>query len=87
MGRKSRLRAKCLPEKLQKIRECLNLSQSEMLRLLEFEELNDRSVISAYERGEREPPLPVVLRYARIAEINVEFLVDDELILPKSISG
>lgn len=84
MGRKSRLRVKRLPEKLQKIREKLSLSQSEMLRLLEFEELNDRSVISAYERGEREPPLPVVLRYSRIAEINVEFLIDDELNLPEN---
>lgn len=83
MGRKSRLRVQKLPEKLQKIREKLKLSQSEMLRLLEFEELNDRSVISAYERGEREPPLPIVLRYARIAEINAEFLIDDELKLPE----
>lgn len=83
MGRKSRLRVKRLPEKLQKIRENLNFSQSEMLRALEFEELNDRSVISGYERGEREPPLPVVLRYARLAGINVEFLIDDELELPE----
>lgn len=82
MGRKSRLRVERLPEKLQKIRESLKLSQSEMLRLLEFEELNDRSVISAYERGEREPPLPIVLRYARVAQINVEFLIDDEMELP-----
>lgn len=83
MGRKSRLRVQKLPEKLQKIREKLQLSQNEMLRLLEFKELNDRSVISAYERGEREPPLPIVLRYARVAGVNVEFLIDDELELPE----
>lgn len=83
MGRKSRLRVNGLPEKLLKIRTNLNFSQSEMLRALEFEELNDRSIISAYERGEREPPLAIVLRYARIAEINVELLIDDELKLPE----
>ena len=76
------MRVKMLPEKLRKIRENLNLSQSGMLQLLAFEELRDRSIISGYERGEREPPLPVVLRYARIAKINVEVLIDDELNLP-----
>lgn len=73
------MRVKRLPEKLREIRESLNLSQNGMLQLLSFEELTDRSIISGYERGEREPPLPVVLRYARIAQINVEFLIDDEL--------
>ncbi len=84
MGRKSRLRVNNLPGKLQQIRDRLNLSQAGMLQLLNFEELNDRSVISAYERGEREPPIPVVLKYARLAEINVEFLIDDKLDLPEN---
>ena len=76
------MRVKMLPEKLRTIRENLNLSQSGMLQLLGFEQLSDRSIISGYERGEREPPLPVVLRYARIAKINAEILIDDELNLP-----
>lgn len=84
MGRKSRLRVNNLPGKLQQIRERLNLSQSGMLQLLDFEELNDRSTISGYERGEREPPMPVVLKYARLAKIKVEFLIDDELDLPEN---
>jgi len=86
MGLTPRMRVKRLPEKLRKIRENLNLSQSGMLQSLSFEELTDRSIISGYERGEREPPLPVVLQYARLAEINVEFLIDDELDLPENIS-
>jgi transcriptional regulator with XRE-family HTH domain len=79
MGLTPRMRVERLPEKLREIRETLNLSQNGMLQLLSFEELTDRSIISGYERGEREPPLPVVLRYARLAKINVEFLIDDEL--------
>lgn len=85
MSRKSRLRVKNLPEKLRKIRQALNLSQGGMLQLLDFEELTDRSIISGYERGEREPPLPVVLRYARVAGVSVDCLIDDELDLPEQI--
>ena len=87
MGRKSRLKVTNLPEKLRKIREALNLSQGGMLKLLDFEELTDRSVISGYERGEREPPLPVVLRYARVAGVSVDCLIDDDLNLPLELSG
>lgn len=86
MSRKSRLRVKNLPEKLRKIRQALNLSQGGMLQLLDFEELTDRSIISGYERGEREPPLPVVLRYARVVGISVDFLIDDDLDLPEQIA-
>lgn len=85
MSRKSRLRVKNLPGKLRKIRQALNLSQGGMLQLLDFEELTDRSIISGYERGEREPPLPVVLRYARVAGVSVDCLIDDELDLPELI--
>ncbi len=85
MGRKSRLKVTNLPAKLRKVREALNLSQGGMLQLLNFEELTDRSIISGYERGEREPPLPVVLRYARVAGVSVDCLVDDELDLPEQI--
>ncbi len=85
MSRKSRLRVKNLPGKLRKIRQALNLSQGGMLQLLDFEELTDRSIISGYERGEREPPLPVVLRYARVVGISVDCLIDDDLNLPEQI--
>ena len=85
MGRKSRLRVNRLPEKLKRIRESLGVSQNGMLQLLDFEELTDRSTVSAYERGEREPPLPVVLSYARAAQINVEVLIDDDLELPEHL--
>ena len=82
MGLTPRMRVIRLPEKLRAIRDRLNLSQGGMLELLDFVELTDRSVISGYERGEREPPLPVLLRYARILELTVDFLIDDDLDLP-----
>jgi hypothetical protein len=41
--------------------------------------------ISEYERGEREPPLPVLLSYARLAGVCMDVLVDDELDLPAKL--
>jgi hypothetical protein len=38
--------------------------------------------ISDYELDMGEPPLPVLLRYARVAGICVDALIDDEMDLP-----
>jgi transcriptional regulator with XRE-family HTH domain len=72
-----------LAEKLAAIREQLGLSQNEMVRRLGIEEIYDRSTISGYERGEREPPLPILLKYARLIGIPTDVLIDDKLDLPK----
>ncbi len=78
---------KRLGEKLLYIRTVLDLSQNGMLkRLGSPESLLGRS-ISAYERGEREPPLLVLLEYARIAGVCVDYLLDDEIDLPKKLPG
>lgn len=74
---------KRLAEKLLQIRKNLNLSQSAMLVRLGFQDVLFRSNISQYELGRREPPLYVLLCYARIAEIYVDILIDDDLNLPK----
>jgi len=71
-----------LANKLLKIREFLNLSQTEMLKKLGFDERLYRSNISQYERGEREPPLLVLLSYAKVSGVTVELLIDDESELP-----
>lgn len=85
MGSSSRPKPAYLAEKLLKIRTTLGLSQSEMLaRLDETDELF-RSSISAYERGMREPPLPILLKYSRVANVYVETLIDDELDLPEKL--
>jgi transcriptional regulator with XRE-family HTH domain len=76
-----------LAEKLVHIRRALELSQDGMLARLGMSEREGlfRSSISGYELGTREPPLPVLLEYARAANVSVEALIDDELDLPKKL--
>ena len=74
-----------LAEKLKQIRLSLGLSQDGMLARLGLAEEFFRSRISAYELGKREPPLTVLLEYARLANVYVEVLIDDELDLPDKL--
>lgn len=74
-----------LAEKLKQIRLSLGLSQDGMLERLELAEDFVRSRISAYELGNREPPLPVLLRYARLVGISTDVLIDDEMDLPAKL--
>jgi transcriptional regulator with XRE-family HTH domain len=85
MGRKARLRPKRLAEKLRQIRIGLGLSQTDVLTRLGFDIHHSR--ISEYELGKTEPPLPILLKYARMASVSMEALVDDELDLPARLSG
>lgn len=85
MGKKARMKQERLAEKLLQIRSALGLSQSEMLRRLGFEDAIDYKRISEYELGKNEPPLAILLRYARVAGICLDMLVDDELDLPKKL--
>lgn len=73
------LRPKKLAEKLKKIRVDLDLSQSELLEKLGFSDVIFQGNISQYELGRREPPLPVLLAYGRLANIPVETLIDDKI--------
>lgn len=74
-----------LAEKLKAVRIGLGLSQNGMLQNLGFANEYDRTEIAHYERGNREPTLPVLLAYARAANIYMEFLVDDKLNLPNEL--
>lgn len=85
MGRTKRPYPLKLAPKLLQIRQGLQLSQNEMLRKLGLDKSYDRSTISGYERGEREPPLPILLEYARAANVCLDFLADDEALLPTSL--
>jgi len=53
-----------------------------MLYQLGLHERLSRTSVSAYEVGTSEPPLPVLLDYARMANVWVDVLIDDELDLP-----
>jgi len=83
----ARPRPERLGEKLRRIRLSLGLSQSEMLRRLDAEDLIAYSQISGYETGQREPYLQILLRYARVAGVPTEVLIDDELDLPEKLPG
>lgn len=82
MGRKARPQPERLAEKLLQIRNALGLSQSEMFGRLEIEGFISYKQVSKYELGITEPPLIVLLRYARVAGVHMEDLVDDEVDLP-----
>jgi hypothetical protein len=56
-----------------------------MLRALELEEELARTAISSFELGEREPPLHVILGYARLAGVCTDTLIDDDIDLPEKL--
>lgn len=78
----ARPRPKRLAEKLLQIRLALGLSQTEIWKRLGVEEQIDYTTISKYELDKNEPPLTVLLQYARLANVYMEALVDDDLDLP-----
>ena len=86
MGRSSRPRPRRLAKKLRRIRESLELSQAAMCDRLGFRKIHPAH-ISAYERDDREPPLPVLLKYARLVGVSTDVLIDDDLDLPRKIRG
>jgi transcriptional regulator with XRE-family HTH domain len=80
MGGKARPKPERLAEKLLQIRMALGLSQNEMINRLGVDLTQNR--ISDYELDRGEPPLPILLRYARVAGVCVDMLIDDEMDLP-----
>jgi transcriptional regulator with XRE-family HTH domain len=81
MARGARVKPERLAEKLIQIRTALGLSQNELIRMLDVDLTQNR--ISEYETGKGEPPLPVLLKYARLVGISTDVLIDDELDLPE----
>jgi transcriptional regulator with XRE-family HTH domain len=80
MGRSRRNKPLKLSHKLLAIRKHLQKSQTEMARALELKV--HYSAVSNFELGTREPDLLIVLRYARLAGIPVEMILDDQMALP-----
>lgn len=78
----ARRRPKHLAEKLRQIRVALGLSQTEMHRRLRVEDEIPYTRISDYELDKSEPTLMILLRYARVAGVSMDVLVDDEMDLP-----
>jgi transcriptional regulator with XRE-family HTH domain len=85
MGRRARLRPERLAKKLLRIREALGLSQNGIIRQMSVEELIAQNSVSEYELGKREPPLPILLKYAEAAGVCLDVLANDDLDLPAKL--
>lgn len=87
MGKASRERPKRLAHKLWQIRNAFNMSQGQLLVALGIAGKSYRNYISAYELGKNEPPLPILLKYARVAGVCTDVLIDDDQDLPDELPG
>jgi transcriptional regulator with XRE-family HTH domain len=77
---KRRAMPKKLGKKLLQIRMNLGMSQREIVKALKYHDTPLRaSQISQYEQGQREPTMMLVLAYARLAKVPMEYLVDDKI--------
>ena len=83
MGRSRRPKPIHLASKLRRIRLHLGLTQEEMVKRLNYTHSPlAPGQISEFENDKREPPVQLLLCYARAAGLAMEYLVDDELSLP-----
>ncbi len=86
MGRSHRPRVERLGPKLREIRQQLDLTLDQMIARLDCPRMHLHAAsISLYESGQREPPLKVLLQYAKVAGLTVEMLIDDDLDLPERL--
>jgi transcriptional regulator with XRE-family HTH domain len=87
MGRAHRPRPARLGEKLRQIRTSLGLTLEQIIKYLNYKDSPIYPTnISGMERGEREPPLTLLLAYARLVGVSTDILIDDKLTLPKRLS-
>lgn len=83
MGTSRRAQPERLAAKLLQIRQRLDLTQEQIVERLKGTKTPVYvGHVSGFEKGTREPSLPVLLRYARVAGVSLDVLVDDDLDLP-----
>jgi transcriptional regulator with XRE-family HTH domain len=83
----ARPRPRRLAEKLLQIRRSLELSQSDLVKQMGVAELIHYTNISKYELDKNEPPLMILLAYAKLAQVHLEVIVDDDIDLPRKLPG
>jgi transcriptional regulator with XRE-family HTH domain len=71
-----------LGDKVRRLREQANLSQSELASILELSE-RSKGYISEIERGKKIPPAILILRIARHFQVTTDYLLRDELGAPE----
>ena len=80
MGSAGRVKPEKLGKKLHSIRQAFGDSFSQMADRLSDKKIKVlRTDVSRFEKGIREPSLIILLRYARLAHVNLETLADDEI--------
>jgi transcriptional regulator with XRE-family HTH domain len=79
MAKAARPRPAKLAQKLKEIRISLGYSQDEMLRALGLAEKSNRSLISGFELGTKEPSLITLISYADLANVTVDEIVRDSI--------
>jgi transcriptional regulator with XRE-family HTH domain len=85
MGSYARRKPQQLAEKLLKVRRAFADSQNSLIRRLGLTDELTQSDISAFERGTREPPLFVLLKYSEAARVWVNAFIDDNVDLPEKL--
>lgn len=78
----ARPQPKKLAAKLRQIRASLDLTQHQLVESLKSAKKGLRVYpgnISRFEQGLREPTLDVLLAYSRVAGVNIDSLVDDDV--------
>ncbi len=93
MGRGRRTLPAQMPRKLETIRTQLGFNLEEMISAINKKILAGgysdvkifRSHILEFEKGVREPQLPVLLAYAQIANLYVDILINDDLKIPEKL--
>lgn len=84
MGQSRRQQPARLASKLRELRLKLDLTQEQMAKRLCAVKVGLQSGhISEFELARREPSLPLLLAYAKLAGISTDLLIDDDLDLPE----
>ena len=83
----ARPRPRRLAEKLLQIRQSLALSQSDLVKQMGVAQMIHYTNISKYELDKNEPPLMILLAYAKVAQVHLEVIVDDQIDLPRKLPG
>lgn len=85
MGRGKRTQPKRLKEKLRAIRSRMGMTLVELAESLKSHAPNefvDASYVSQFEKGKREPSLPILLAYSKLTGVSTNNLIDDDKKLP-----
>lgn len=85
MGTSARRKPRRLAEKLLKVRKAFGDSQNSLIRRLGLTDELTQSDISAFERGTREPPLHVLLKYSELTRVWVNAFINDAVELPEKL--